>query len=289
MNEHDDQAEFDDAAFKSAVRRTIGRDTAPASLRAKVTSLLAAEAAAMAARDPSSGASSPVHVPADYGRTRRFGRLVVDGNALRLLGAAACVVLALGWLTHQIRQEFFPAPAIAIGEATITAIPASTVLEVLRTHDHCAKLPDHHKIPGDDPDALRDKLVVDGGIVASTTHLGGDWTFKGAGLCQVGDKQAAHLLFARADEYVSIFSMYAPAGCGHGTESYRDVVEKHSVAGFTRGDALYCLVGSQEHGEFTLVELEPMLQKVQASLASGCMSHPAIVAAASATSNHRHP
>lgn len=285
MNEHDDQHEFEDPALRSAVRRAIGREVAPQSLRAKVHSLMAAEAAAAAGENGSADAA-PDGGP--HGGTRRIGRLVVDRNALRLLGAAACVALALGWLGYQIRQEFFPAPSIATG-GTVTSIPASIVLEVLRAHDNCAKLPDHHKIPGDDPDALREKLALDAGVSVSTVSLGGDWTFKGAGVCAVGGRQAAHLLFARADAYVSVFSMHAPAGCGHGADSYRDTVDKHPVAGFTRGPGLYCVVGSKEQGELTLAELDAVLQKVQASVAFGCMTDDAVVASASAAPQHHHP
>jgi hypothetical protein len=165
---------------------------------------------------------------------------------------------------------------------TLVAIPNSIVLEMVRTHDSCAKLADHHKLPGDNPDALREKLTAGSGVAASTVSFGGDWKFKGAGICQVGDKQAAHLLFARADELVSVFSMAATAECGYGADPYKEVIEKHPVAGFRHGEALYCVVASAAKREMAMEEFAPLLQKLQASLASGCTSHDVMVAAASA-------
>ncbi|MEA2736552.1 MAG: hypothetical protein QOE14_3003 [Humisphaera sp.] len=283
MNEHDEN-EFDDPAFKAALRRTLGTEAAPASLRAQVTSLLAAEAGAgNGATEPaSSDAASP-----SSSRPRRRGRLVIDRNFWRTAATAACVFLVLGWVALQIRNEFFPPSPYGNGDGgAMTAIPASVVLDVVKTHDACAKLPDHHLIPGNDPEALHDKLTAGAGVTASSVNLGGEWQFKGAGVCQVGDKRAAHLLFVRREEYVSIFSMLAPEGCGYSADSYKDTVDQHPIAGFRHSDALYCVVGSASQGEFTRAELDTVLQKVQASVAAGCMTQDTMLAAAAA-SGHR--
>jgi hypothetical protein len=253
-------------------------------LRAKVTSLLAAEAASVAVHDHADAANGKPSPASPRGR----GWLGRDRAFWRTLAAAACVLLALGFMAYEIREQVFPRSPYAGGGSGVTAVPASLVLDLTRTHDNCAKLPDHHKIPGDDPAALRDKLTAGAGVTASTISIGGEWKFKGAGLCQVGEKQAAHLLFVRADEYVSIFSMAAPEECGYGGDSYKDIYEKHPVAGFRRGEALYCVVGSSANREMTKDELDPVLQKMQASVASGCMSHDTMLATATAA-GHRDP
>ena len=292
MNEHD-ESEFDDPGFKAAVGRTLGREAAPPSLRAKVKALMAAEAAGVtgaAATATTGQTASTSHEPALAAASRGGRRwLLIDRKFWRTAAAAACVLLALGWMAYQFNDEFGSGnPFVAGPTPTMTTVPASLVLEMVRTHDNCAKLPDHHKIPGDDPEKLRDKLA-ESGVAASATHLGGDWKFKGAGICQVGQTRAAHLLFARADEFVSVFSLLAPENCGYGPDSYTEMFEKHPVAGFRHGDALYCVVGSCDKGEFTEAELRPVLQKVQDSIASGCMTHDALAAAVSAASVvHRH-
>ena len=289
MNEH--ESEFEDPGFKAAVRRTVGREAAPPSLRAKVESLLATEAVALTTADATSGGpgSSPA-APAP----RRPGRLVIDRNFWRTAAAAACVLIALSFMAYQIREQFFPPSRIAYapGVAGIT-VPEAVVVHLTRTHDNCSRLEDHHKIPGDNPEALREKLTAGAGVTASTISLGADWKFKGAGICAVGDKQAAHLLFVRADEYVSIFSMLAPEECGYSTEDYAALYEKHPVAGFRQGSALYCVVASSSKRDMSKDELNPVLDKMRTAVASGCVSHETMMATASAaaasTSADRQP
>jgi hypothetical protein len=283
MNEH--ESEFDDPGFKAAVRRTVGREGAPPSLRAKVQSLMTAESADVAGRiggDDAGGDRVSTAAAATPAKARGRRRLAVDRGFWRTAAAAACVLLALGWLAYQIREQFFPPAPYAAGPGnTLIAIPNSLVLEMVRTHDNCAKLEDHHKLPGDNPEALREKLTAGSGVAASTVNLGGEWKFKGAGVCQVGDKQAAHLLFARADEFVSVFSMAATEECGYGSDPYKELVEKHAIAGFRHGDALYCVVASAGKRAMAKEEIDPLLQRLQASVATGCSSHNAMVAAAS--------
>ena len=288
MNEHD-ESEFEDPGFRSAVRRAVGRQPAPASLRVKVISLLAAEAAAGAGGNGAARAE-PAHAePTPAGSPPRPGRgLSIGRDTWRTLAAAACVILAVGWMGLRIRSEFFPPRPLADAgtPGSITAIPASLVLEVVRTHDNCAKLPDHHKIPGDDPEKLRERLTAEAGVTASAVSLGADWKFRGAGICKVGQKQAAHLQFVRADEYISIFSMTATDECGYGADAYSDVLEKHPVAGFRHRDALYCVVASAGTRDLTKDAIEPVLQKVQGSLASGCLTHEGMMETAAASAHN---
>jgi hypothetical protein len=191
---------------------------------------------------------------------------------------------------YQIRETVSPSSPWAGAPAggAVTAVPASLVLDMTKTHDLCAKLPDHHKIPGDNPAALHEKLSAGASVSASTISLGADWTFKGAGLCDVGDKKAAHLLLVRADEYVSIFSMSVPEECGYGGDPYKDIYEKHVVTGFRKDAALYCVVGSAEKRELGKNDLDPILEKVKASIAMGRLSSEQMTAIAAAT-GHRDP
>jgi hypothetical protein len=269
----EDSEQFDDPGLRAAVRRAVGSESAPPSLRTKVAGLIAPAVDAVA-DGPRASHAAP----------RR--RLVINSGVWRLTGAAACVLLAVGYVAYQVRMQFFPpSPYQAFRErANQPVIPASIVLDVLRRHDACAKLPDHHLIPGDKPELLKETLTQSAGVTASATSLDAGWQFRGAGVCDVGATKAAHLLFARGDDTVSIFSMPATAECGGGWPGcYRDTVEKHPVAGFHRGGALYCIVGSDPKGEFTATELNSIVEKVQASVAMGCMSRDTMLAAAQAS------
>jgi hypothetical protein len=286
----EDENQFDDPALKAAVRRTAAREAAPPQLRTRMQSLLAAEAAAAdgdgLAAD-TSGASSPAPPASPASTSSRRRRLVIDRSFWRTAAVAAAVLLVVGWVGYRVREEFFPAHpfATSAGGNQLMAIPASLVLDLVRAHDACAKLADHHKVPGDDPEKLREKLTADAGVNASTVSLGGDWKFRGAGICQVGQRPAAHLQFVRGDEFVSIFSMAATDECGYGDEPYSDIVEKHPVAGFRRGQALYCVVASAATRALNRESIEPVLQKVQGSLAAGgCMTHETMMATAAASS-----
>src|SRR5829696_8572325 len=142
MNEHD-ESEFDDPGLKAAVGRTLGGEAAPPMLRARVKALMAAEAAAVTgAAAADEAAASPASAPAP---ARPRGRLVIDRGFWRIAAAAACVLLAVGFMAYQYQREFGFRPAVVAAPTTsVTSIPASLVLEIVRTHDNCAKLPDHH-------------------------------------------------------------------------------------------------------------------------------------------------
>ena len=280
MREHD-ESEFEDPRLKQAVRHARGREPAPPSLRAKVSSgRAAAAAAASGVTETASTSSAKV---ASRGR-----RLVVDRSFWRASAAAAFLLAAIGFAAYSVRENLFPSSPFSTGSAAV--IPATIVQDMVKTHDACAKLPDHHLIPGDNPEALRDKLTVQGGVTASATTLNGGWKFRGAGICKVGERSAVHLLWVREEDYVSIFSVSAPEGCGYGTAPYDDVVDNHPVAGFTQGGGLYCVVGSCDKGEFTKSELNEVLTQVQASVAVGCMTHETLAAAATAAgaTSHQH-
>ena len=281
MIEHESEFEFDDPGLKSAVRRTTGREAAPPQLRARVQSLLAAEGVAIAGQVDHGRSNGQLKITDSAAQTStsspaRSRGFRLDRSSWRVVAAAACVLLALGFMFYEIHQTFFPSsPYVAGGGGAVTAVPASLVLDMTRTHDNCSKLPDHHKIPGNDPLALKEKLSAGASVTASTISLGADWTFKGAGVCKVGDKDAAHLLWVRGDEYVSLFSLAAPEDCGYGAQEYKDIYEKHLVTGFRQGNALYCLVGSSTTRPITdKNELDPFLAKVRSSLAAATAMAP---------------
>ena len=253
----DDPGEFEDPALRAAVRKALGNEAAPAGLRRRVAALMAAEGLAAPA-----GWGEAQQAP--VGRAQPSSRWAELRNT-RTLAIAAVTFIAVGFAVLQI-VTFFDWPGSSSSPFAIqpASFPVSFATAIVSTHDHCAKLADHHFVPGDDPGALKDQLSKAEGIAVSAIHPGDGWQFKGAGLCTVEQTKAAHLLFVRGPESLSIFSLPAPSSCHE--SAYSEVVSKHPVIGFTSEGVLYCVIGSATQGELTLTELEPVVSKVRASV-----------------------
>jgi hypothetical protein len=250
MNEQ--SKDFHDPSLKTAVRRAIRAESAPLELRAKVERLLASPVAA----------TSP--------RSRRWVGRWFPGRQFNFKTAAA-VGLLLGALTLlyvQAKSTLFPSRQLP--PVATTSIPVTVMVEMIRTHDSCAKLPDHHLIPGNDIEKVRAVLSKEEGVSVALIDLGAGWQFKGAGLCGAGSARTAHAMFARGNDLVSIFSMPAPTECGQGaTGSYRQVLEGHPVEAVVHSGVLYSVIGSRTGGEMKLEDLDPVLALVQ-----GCVGMP---------------
>ena len=252
----DEPAQFDDPALRAAIRTAVGSESAPPALRRRVAALLAAEASAASVATAQGEAS--------IGRTRPHSRWA-ELRSPRTLAIAAAALLAVGFAVVQIITFFgWPGTAPRYAAPPPATFPASFAAAIIKTHDNCAKLPDHHFVKGDNPVALKDELSRAGGVSASAIDPGDGWQFKGAGMCRIDDAKAAHLLFVRGPESISIFSLPMPPSCHD--SAYSEAVSKHSIVGFTSQGALYCVVGSTSSGDLTPAELEPVVSKMRASV-----------------------
>src|SRR5258706_541696 len=164
-------------------------------------------------------------------RPMRIERAVIWQRA-----AAAIIVLGLTGLIFRASYE----RRHPVGDQTLLAM--------VKTHDRCCKDSNAHRwnsIPQND-------FVLMGQNMASrikepvlATDIGDGWTFVGAAMCWVGDKQSAHLVYRRNGQWLSIFSIPA-SSCervrdgGLGCQQIKD----HMVAGFARTGGVYCMVGS---------------------------------------------
>ena len=257
----------DDPALREAIRRACGRERAPEHLRQSIVALMAQPASALP--QPDAGAARPA-APATAQASRRALR-ASSLFSIRSLAAAAVVLIAIGVIAVEVRNEFFPAATTSVASVPhVMQFPMSFAIEMVRTHENCAKLPDHHlAAAGSDFDALRDSLSKEEGIKVFAAALGDDWQFKGAGICRIGDKPAAHLLFARGDERVSVFSMPYSPDYGDEGGSYAETVDHAAITGFANAGALYCVVGNKSTGgDMAMKEVKPLLAKVRSSL--GC-------------------
>ena len=225
--------QFDAPELKTAVRRLYAAERAPAGLRNRVESILRTEQAA----------SRPMRI---Y-------------NAVMWQQAAAAVILV--GLTGLILRANFERKH---------PVGNQTLLAMVRTHDYCCRNGNTHRwtnIPQTD-------FVLMGQTMASTikepvlaADIGDGWSFVGAAMCPVGDKQSAHLVYRRNGQWLSIFSIPA-SSCqkvrngGFGGERIND----HMVAGFAHTGGVYCMVGSCPKGALQLDEIKQLLKKHQGDL-----------------------
>lgn len=205
----DSTEEFDDPALKAAIRRSFELERAPESLRAKV-------AAAMTAED----------------------RPVVRQSSRRQFAYALAAVLVVG----------LGIGAFVVSQRPEPAVPNWFADAMITTHDTCKTLADHKLIPGipaDNPNALRQKLQETLGHAALVAKLDDGWVFKGAGICEINKVPAAHLMFAKGEETLSIFSVSAKllySTATTGDPVYSQSRNGHDVAGFVHDGAIHCFV-----------------------------------------------
>jgi hypothetical protein len=225
--------QFDAPELKSAVKRLYAAERAPVGLRQHVETILRAEQASS--------------------RPMRIERAVIWQRAV-----AALIVLGLtGLILRANYERHHP-----VGDETLLAM--------VRTHDFCCKATNAHRwtsIPQND-------FVLMGQNMASrikepvlATDIGNGWTFVGAAMCPVGDKQSAHLVYQRKGQWLSIFSIPA-SSCkkvrdgAFGGEQLND----HMIAGFARTGGVYCMVGSCPRKNLQLDEIRQLLKQHQGDL-----------------------
>ena len=229
------QEQFDDPALKGAIRRACDKPTAPPRLREKVMAMMASAPAAASL----SSAARDVETPS---------RWRIPMPSPKVAAAAVLAFITVGFAFMQIAREydlfarFTPPPAPAKFEDAFA-------MSMVNAHRNCAKLADHHLVGGNDFAALKKELGVKEGIRVFAAPLCNDWQFKGAGICNVGSVQAAHLLFTRDTQSVSVFSIpQADKVCG-GHQNYEQLIDSQAIMGFTRDNALYTLVVSRSDGK----------------------------------------
>jgi hypothetical protein len=249
-----DQQQFDDPAFKAAVRRALdGGERAPSALRQRITELMVAGAGQEASSDRSPR-------PA---RTGSWGWL---GPRPVMTLVAACVALvAVGVMFYQVKTNFFPSNSTA--KIVKPELPQTFAMEMIETHTNCAKLPDHHLVAGDDFAKLRETLAAQVKVPVAALELKG-WTFKGAGVCQVGSISAAHLMYCNAHgQTVSVFSL--PADAVYAAPEgmmYSMMTDGHPLSGFKQGKGLYCVVGPAGPDSISLTEVDHLRDMLHAVL-----------------------
>ena len=253
---------FEEPELKAAVRRVWGGETAPAALRERVQAMGIGAASAPAAdiTPVAAGQRQSWTWPLRYPRS--------------VYGLAAAAMMVIGFaVAYQLDQP--PTRPVYWGSTVSSAthstsnpsmppavLPASVAERLVDVHSRCARLPVHNAfrdIPRDDFDALRRRLENELGfpVLAGPIDGGrGDWVFRGGAICPVGQVPAAHLVFSRKGQAVSVFSLPRAAfPQANDDEVDEDRNPDHPLTVFVRPGGIHCIVGSSSDGSLSPEDL----------------------------------
>ena len=261
---------FDDPAFKGAVCRAWGTTRCPEALRGQVVAALAA----------ARGADGAAAQPAVIGSIRPDARPSFWQHPWLRYGLAAAATVMIGFGTAY-RLDDSPFGRDRVGttggaEVTFTStVPQPIARGLLESHERCSKFEDHNAyedLSADNFAEIRRRLEerlqfpVLAGDVEEVLGRGG-WVCKGAAVCRVGDVEAAHLVFVRDGQAISIFSL-PPWSCRHAGRAHQceDPNADHPVAVFVWSNGVHCVVGSSKDRSLSVYQVRAVLDHLRPTL-----------------------
>ena len=259
-----DPNSFHDPELKLALRRVWTAETAPATLRERVQAMGIGAARARAA----DVMPAPARGRRAWAWPLRYPRPVY--------GLAAVVTTVIGFaIAYQLDQP--PAWRSASSVSMVSAnfpdvVPASVARGLVDVHARCQDKPNHESfsdIPRDDLMALRGRLQAQLGfpVLAAPLDDGPErWDFRGAALCPIGKAPAAHLVFARKGQAVSIFSL-PRWSCpdAHDGQMCEDLDPSHPLAVFVGRRGVHCVIvtGDNPDGSPSPAQLRTLCDRLQ--------------------------
>ena len=255
---------FEDPGLKDAVRRAWCEGRCPAAVRARVLASVAGGARGGEGSAPADVVTPPASRSPSFWQQPwlRYG-----------VAAAAMMVIGFGIAS---RLDNSPRDSIGVGtEVTFTStVPAPVARGLLDSHERCSKYPSHNA-PGfsaGDFATMRRQLEkrlgfpVLAGDVEEALGANG-WRFTGAAVCKVVDHDAAHLVFVRRGQAISIFSL-PPGACRHVNTAHEceDANPDHPVAVFVWSDGVHCVVGSSDDRSLSVGEVRAVLEHFRPTL-----------------------
>lgn len=181
--------------------------------------------------------------------------------------SAIAASLVFLFLAIEVKVLFFPSQPAPGAHVASTSFPMTIAVSMVKAHDNCAKLSDHHLLEGNDFTALAAKLTQEQGVPVFAANLGDGWTFKGAGLCESDGKRAAHLIYVKGTQTISVFTSRSSKSGGKGRSSYhRKTLQGHPIAGFVNQGAFYLVVGSSTDNSLTAQDLDPIVDQLCVAL-----------------------
>ncbi|MGH7179854.1 MAG: hypothetical protein ACREJC_20935 [Tepidisphaeraceae bacterium] len=228
-------SEFEDPALKAALRRVYAPQRAPTALRRHVRRALE-----------------------EIAPLSRFNAMRLVRSPVLGLAVAAMLLIVVGAFAYEYFRPVSQARRVA--NVVHVNLPAKIAEALVARHDLCARTADHNALGGiaqSDFAAISDALTDKLGFTPLVTVPNGGWTFRGASACEIRGAQAAHLLFTRGKQSLSIFSVPVRAIAYSPPEHavYELTVANHPIAGFVRGGVLNIFVGSFDGDSLPLKDL----------------------------------
>ena len=151
--------------------------------------------------------------------------------------------------------------------------PSDLEKSLIITHDGCCKETNHHhlKVSKTDDAAITDAMHTQlNRPVVMFRPTDSSWVFRGASMCRVGGINSGHLVFARTGGFLSIFNLPITSLPKNFTATeFSDVVDQHSIVGFVKNGALFCMVSSGPTDKLTVDQLKQMKAEMHPSVAGG--------------------
>ena len=250
MSSDDLKTDGVDQAIKSAAKRAWCSECAPASLRKCVLNLMRCQ------EDP-----ADLSIGSSRGGSRRRWMLWP-------IAAAAMIALVIGVTMMMSATPHSPAnPANSIVATALPALPASLETALINCHEHCCHAADHHHVnaPKNDDAAIAQAMRVRlSQAVLMARPADPNWYFRGAAICPVGGTPAGHLVFARNDDVISIYSLPKQAAPNaKDGDQFEATIDGHPIAAFAKDGGLFCFVSSGPAGSVTLKQLTEMRDQME--------------------------
>jgi hypothetical protein len=248
-----DPGAFNDPALKRAIQRVWGQETAPVELRRRVAEMLQS-GGATSGMTWSSGAtavadeqSSAVDRASEALRRRRspfWGRHPLFGVG----AAAAALLLGMGSVAAVLMKD---RPT-----ATALQLPPEFTQKLIKTHDNCSALADHHLLSGVSPNDFQQIATrINGELhVPVASEPIAEWQFYGANICPVGLNKSGHLVYHRGESALSLFTLPTSAlpaaslPSAKNQATFDKTVDGRAIAGFVQGSAVYFVVAHRKDG-----------------------------------------
>jgi hypothetical protein len=256
--------EFDDPTLRRAVRRAWAAERAPAALRARIQRVV----------EQSAVAGNGEHYPGSASSNGHAARITASRNIAgwHRYAAAAMILLCIGVIAYQVNSFFGFIRPSAPSFTAASMLPPATVSALIAKHDFCAGLEDHHTLT-----VARDNFRQIGHVLGRELNcevLSADlseegWHFNGASACWVGDTRAAHLVFTRDGQSLSLYTLpVSPCGGAFPGNAAEILSAKHLVAAFQKDGALHAIVATGPDGEIQMEQIAALRNRLKQSLDS---------------------
>jgi hypothetical protein len=238
MSSESANSTFDDPSFRKALRTQLGKESAPPSLRARV----------LVALDEAEG-STPASLPITTRRPlfrRPLVGLALAASILIVIGIGVTIMLQSGGTLNR----------------PVATLPKPFLEAMAQQHDTC-ETSDRHQAANQDLAATTKQLRDELGFQPLVTAIEG-WQIQGANVCPIDTVKAAHVLYTRGDQSISLFSfpgraVYTPQDGAR----YAVTIDNHPIAGFVKGTTVYCIVGKSAKDDLTLTEVQAIVDSLE--------------------------